>query len=33
MQRDGEALDSYLAERLDPAKRVDTSLDALWSDR
>lgn len=33
MARDGEALDAYLAGRLDPAKRVDTSLDALWTER
>jgi len=31
--RDGKSLDDYLAEKLDPNRRVDTSLDALWSER
>ncbi len=30
--KNGQSLDDYLAAKLDPAVRVDTSLDGLWSD-
>jgi tetratricopeptide (TPR) repeat protein len=32
LARRGEELDQYLYEQLDPAKRVDTSLEPLWSE-
>jgi predicted Zn-dependent protease len=32
LSRDGEALEKYIYEQLDPAKRVDTNLAPLWED-